>query len=424
MTTPKDAYSALLLGCLSKNYGREYEQIKQYIMADREAELLQQGKLVEEDLKILSEAKTYRASISQKFENNRAIYDSIYDLLLVEGWATNYQGSEGQAFRGHFNADWPLIPTLFRNTEVIHDNLNHTISAAKIFLQPDSPVNHLSALETLAVLQHYGFPTFLLDFTTDIRIAAAFACREYQQGKNISTGVIVMLSKPDFEEFATKPHTPLGSRSVLTLDEIPRIRHQKGIFFHSYDLDMFEILTGTTRRYFRHGPDSETFPHTLNLADDILFPVDDQIDQYISASTSSPISELVELSEQAAEVYRHICDLLETSINEASLSSKPQDYIRLAKYWVNWEDLSAEDKFEIEVLTQWFIKIQSITGLPKDCTSFRRLKHGVENIAFHHDRAEQATDIFARLKMHLRPGLAVRLTSLFQDVRKEISRYR
>ena len=67
--------------------------------------------------------------------------------------------------------------------------------------------------EILAQLQHYGYPTNLIDFTTDYNIALFFACDGYPK----HGGRIVLVQKPDNLE--TKPKGPqnriLAQKSVF-----------------------------------------------------------------------------------------------------------------------------------------------------------------------------------------------------------------
>lgn len=132
--------------------------------------------------------------------------------------------------------------------------------------------------ELLAVAQHYGFPTPLLDFTRSLRIAAFFATRDTRRGKVNGVGVIhcfqlgeVGLSRQTVAKLAT---LGLGDFQLLPAvgirvgswrliepripDPENRIAHQQGlfiadcnvrdlhqtgagaVFFHQHENDVYE----------------------------------------------------------------------------------------------------------------------------------------------------------------------------------------
>ena len=420
--TPKDSYCALILGRLANDYGPGYAKIRQRVLLEDDINLVKEGLITEQDRQMLYEARRYQNSIKLQIQNGIETYDSIYDLLLIHEWALYCGGWQGETngFRGNLNADWELSPNLFRDSSRIEDEMQKTLIGARMLLQSGSPVEHLDALKLLGVLQHYNFKTFLLDFTTDIRIAAAFACRGYRKESRISFGAIIKLSRSDFKRLVPNVATALGMRSAFTLDEVPRIRLQKGVFFNNYKIRMFEILTACTSYHFKHGPDSETFQQTVGLTEQTLFPYDDQIYRFIkTAKMSSHTSQIMELDEEKNKVFQQVCNLLKQTSQFTLSSAKISDYMHLAKSWIDWDTLSEEAKHEIRVLVRWFIKIQEL-HLPYDCKSFSLLQRGVKRIAAFNDQAEKTTDIFDRLKYHHRPAMAMKVEKLFGEARREV----
>lgn len=79
-------------------------------------------------------------------------------------------------YRGHGNWSYDMVPGIYRKQNrafLDHESehLREIISA-----NPEYFANCRSALDYLAVLQHYGFPTRLLDFTENPLVALYMAC--------------------------------------------------------------------------------------------------------------------------------------------------------------------------------------------------------------------------------------------------------
>lgn len=83
-------------------------------------------------------------------------------------------------FRGHSNIEFELVPSIGRNRHFacdtsLLDEERNLIEMVKYRL-PEVFHDNLQPLELLALLQHYGIPTRLLDITENALVALYFAC--------------------------------------------------------------------------------------------------------------------------------------------------------------------------------------------------------------------------------------------------------
>ena len=226
---------------------------------------------------------------------NYTLWADIKDLmsaLMPAYWSNDRDDrrKRGWIFRGQSNSEWDLIPTLYRpplNDSILkarQDYTNAFINALKKEA-PHLGLDNLKDSEYLAIAQHYGFYTPLLDFTWNVEVAAYFATLGGQPGQ---IGVIFAFNVREYQEMRN-PFAPLGvsievSDSMLKkagleplpdlvlveLYNVPRIREQEGIFIRVTPEKVETLLHECVDRfYFRQRPDMVymgSFPyraHTL-----------------------------------------------------------------------------------------------------------------------------------------------------------------
>lgn len=207
------------------------------------------------------------------------LYESIYDAVWMLDCSK--EDLQGHIFRGQSNANWRLDNTLLRSTSIAPLNVQSLIERVQLteaFLaelrkhQQKFFDAKLKEQELLAIAQHYGFPTPLLDFTKSHRIAAFFAtlsARNLQKGEE-RVGVIYYLhpatqgleiehiSPYDLGTFSllNEARIRLGTLHIIEpniTDKENRITRQQGVFLAGYQVRDLQNMA-IDRVYFRQQP--------------------------------------------------------------------------------------------------------------------------------------------------------------------------
>jgi hypothetical protein len=194
--------------------------------------------------------ETYRTSDGR----NYTLWADINDVLsaIAPAYRSNDRDSRrerGWMFRGQPNAKWEMTPTLYRpplNDAIINERTAYTnafidaLQQQATLLTPDK----LTEWEYIAIAQHYGFHTPLIDFSWNMEVAAYFATLGGEPGE---VGVICAYNAKEYEQlrnpFSALDLTQSDADRILKdsalpdlvffeHQDVPRIWEQEGTFVH------------------------------------------------------------------------------------------------------------------------------------------------------------------------------------------------
>jgi hypothetical protein len=112
---------------------------------------------------------------------------------------SGFNSSPDTWFRGHSKYEFKLLPSVFR------DNNTLFIDEAKQYNEfirrfPNHSQTHRTPIEWLTLMQHYGLPTRLLDWTSNLLIGLFFACDDLE-----SDGALFVFNSNSFRMFEITP---------------------------------------------------------------------------------------------------------------------------------------------------------------------------------------------------------------------------
>ncbi len=137
-------------------------------------------------------------------------------LARCDGIAANWNiPSQELWYRGQANAEWQLLPGLFRFADLVEDELRSEFVLKGRELLPHLPNTDW---EWYFLMQHYGLPTRLLDWTAGSLIALHFALA-LNQGTN--DAAVWLLNPKALNQLAYKHSELVVTGSEFAPDDFP-----------------------------------------------------------------------------------------------------------------------------------------------------------------------------------------------------------
>jgi hypothetical protein len=201
-------------------------------------------------------------------------HQSIYDVV----WKFTSLHNPKTIFRGQYNAHWPMESSLLRidkgsarlNIKTLINRLELTNSFLHELNSEEMKIfgKKFDDKSLLAIAQHFGFPTPLLDFTRSFKTAAFFATQAAKKkiDHNPECGVIYYMNT-DITNKIRNPGFKIGIDLLSLLDirigdieiiepDIPaeddRINRQKGVFIAGYQTNDLHNFTVDRILFWQH----------------------------------------------------------------------------------------------------------------------------------------------------------------------------
>jgi hypothetical protein len=204
------------------------------------------------------------------------LMDTLRGIYWLED--RNDRRNLGYIFRGQANAEWSLIPSLYRppsDAGMVRLRMEYTDAFLQDLCNDCDyfDFKNLSIDKLMAVAQHYEFYTSFLDFTWNIEVAAyfatlrdpqhdigclfAFGVNEYSQARNPFAAYNQVLKNPiDIDEaakiMAQHGDVQLPPLKLVEFSDIPRTAIQEGVFI-DFGMEKSRVLMEfcIDRFYFR-----------------------------------------------------------------------------------------------------------------------------------------------------------------------------
>ena len=150
-------------------------------------------------------------------------------------WAQDHPANEW-VFRGHSNKDWRLQPSVGRGDPYKLDWERLLLDQFRRLAEPYVTSAGLTEWDWLALAQHHGLPTRLLDWTFNALVACFFACANVRSRGHEMDGQVIAIETKSVGFYDAKDQSKLepfqieSARLIMPRALAGRILNQRGLF--------------------------------------------------------------------------------------------------------------------------------------------------------------------------------------------------
>lgn len=118
--------------------------------------------------------------------------ESVSDFIKVALSLRN-NGMSPTSFRGQKYSGWPMLPKLFRLDMKLYEHENFSVRDI-VSIHPEEFSKDQTIFDRLVRMQHFDFPTRLLDVSINPRIALWFATEDFEKIGAYKMGWFMLIS--------------------------------------------------------------------------------------------------------------------------------------------------------------------------------------------------------------------------------------
>ena len=191
----------------------------------------------------MKKKSTKKRKSTRKRSTTKLLENTVHSVSQFASLLKRADKQENILFRGQAN-DWPLLPKVARLSlkSIPPYNGSRRFTEARLFDEfkriawPLHNNSDLNLWDILALGQHHGLPTRMMDWTRNPLVALWFAVSRPPTPKNKSDSGIVWIYMPTDDEFfdpSKRPDDPFSIERTKVLDPkhiAARIINQSGLF--------------------------------------------------------------------------------------------------------------------------------------------------------------------------------------------------
>jgi hypothetical protein len=219
--------------------------LQRYVLQLPSASLLAQARRI---------APTFRDAMSLIPRWAEEPLEDVYHAAIYLESAPEYWSYPQYTYRGQRKREWPLLPALFRapngrgslTSEEYNLRLNR-VAAFSEAIEAQYP-GKFNEDQCIAIGQHYGVESWLLDLTSDPWVALFFGS---DHGETGDIGVLIRFSEVEWNRMSAGGENTLGAMALIKAPGVPRIEAQKALFLNGSHPDLIDQYAAQRIQFFQ-----------------------------------------------------------------------------------------------------------------------------------------------------------------------------
>jgi hypothetical protein len=206
---------------------------------------------------LLDEAMSLHSAIAEGLRSFEQPYEDVYEAAVRMTLHHRYWTASDYYYRGQCRREWAdhVEPSIFRpenpnwllSEEELQDRLNQ-LSSFSDLVERNYPGQYATD-QRIAIAQHYGVKTWLVDLTTDAWVALFFASHGGRQG---DVGILQRFSVIEWSKLSAAGSNALGEIKLIEVFGVRRIAAQKALFLDTSHPELVDQYVAETLQFYQH----------------------------------------------------------------------------------------------------------------------------------------------------------------------------